>query len=502
MSRLAGPAFVCILALFLSLPAAALAPPVPEGPLAQVASTDGFAALPALAYRPGGDLLLITNGASWDFESCLRGFAPCAGGPLAGHVLDRFAPTPFGVPSAVGETLGRPQMARQIEIAPGPGSAFLVAWEDDLYCNIRGNSCQGGDVGSSGIAARLFADVGRPAGSTLRVNTTLPGDQTHPAVAALGSTGYVVVWQSRASAGTNWNVLGRRFDLQGEPLGGELTLPEGSAGDRQEPAVAAAADGSFLVVFRRTVDGSPAISGVSGLSGLFARRFAADGTPAAGEVQIDEGGAEGAPAAPAVVALAGGGFAVAWRGDVGSPLVANLWVRRLDALGVPQGEPLRANVQAVDAPDPSASNPNPVRPSLAADGTGGFLVAWLNHAAATGGGAVVPVYASYFGPPAETPVREIEVARAGAPFALRVAADGDHAYTVLWGRFAPGLPGSSIDLYEARRFTLPGGACTPGPGTLCLAGGRFRVEARWHDQHNEKLGDGSALPFSDATGLF
>jgi len=133
--RLRGPACAGALALLVSLPAAALAPPVPEGPPVPFVVADDFAVQPALAYRPSGDLLVVTDGPDLDPYACLRGYAPCAAGPLLGYHLDRFTPQPPAGPAfQVGEGYGT-QLSKQIEIAPGPGSAFLVVWEDNPRCD-------------------------------------------------------------------------------------------------------------------------------------------------------------------------------------------------------------------------------------------------------------------------------------------------------------------------------------------------------------------------------
>jgi hypothetical protein len=46
------------------------------------------------------------------------------------------------------------------------------------------------------------------------------------------------------------------------------------------------------------------------------------------------------------------------------------------------------------------------------------------------------------------------------------------------------------------------GPCVPGPETLCLLGGRFRVEVAWHDQHNGGDGAGHAVAGTDKAGYF
>jgi hypothetical protein len=51
--------------------------------------------------------------------------------------------------------------------------------------------------------------------------------------------------------------------------------------------------------------------------------------------------------------------------------------------------------------------------------------------------------------------------------------------------------------------TATASACAPGPAALCLAGGRFRVEVAWRNQHaGGTRGAGQAVPLTGATGSF
>jgi len=54
---------------------------------------------------------------------------------------------------------------------------------------------------------------------------------------------------------------------------------------------------------------------------------------------------------------------------------------------------------------------------------------------------------------------------------------------------------------EFFRLAGPGGPCVPGPNTLCLVDGRFRVRARWEDFQGGS-GPGMARPLTDDTGTF
>ncbi|HTQ80132.1 MAG TPA: hypothetical protein VMM92_09050, partial [Thermoanaerobaculia bacterium] len=463
MSQISRPALGLGLLLSLafasaSLPLLALNPPVPEGPVVPVATTAPWSAPPAVAFLPGGDLLLAANSPA-DATACQQGLAPCAGGPLVGYAGDRFAPSAATAPFALEESLDQPATSQEIRLANLPaaaGGGFVLAWENDQYCDPQSGLCTGGDGSGSGIAARLFRSAQSPAGPSFQVNTTIAGDQAHPAVAALPNGGFVIVWQGRIGDASAWDLYAQRFNAQAEPLGNELQIPEGLTGDVARSAVAAAADGSFLVAFRRLVDVAPA---------LFVRHFAADGTPDANDVEVDGGADGGLPSDPALTALPGGGYAITWRSDLLSSPTANIWVRRLDVTGLPSGDPVAANLQAVDSP---TAGIEPVLPDLAADAAGGLLAVWPNHAAATAGGSMVPIHATYFGSPTDAPSREILVAQVNFPLSPRVVSDGDHAYAVVWSRITTSH-GVASQLYEGRRSIVPGGTCTAGTAALCLS---------------------------------
>jgi predicted esterase len=66
-------------------------------------------------------------------------------------------------------------------------------------------------------------------------------------------------------------------------------------------------------------------------------------------------------------------------------------------------------------------------------------------------------------------------------------------------------PQESIDdglAFLAAAAPLAGGGCVPGPTTLCLRDGRYRVEVEWQDFRGNR-GSGRVVPTtSDASGLF
>jgi trimeric autotransporter adhesin len=59
-------------------------------------------------------------------------------------------------------------------------------------------------------------------GPEFHVNTTTPGDQSHPSVTALPNGGYVVVWDDRSATGGDSDsaaVRGQVYRADGTPFG-------------------------------------------------------------------------------------------------------------------------------------------------------------------------------------------------------------------------------------------------------------------------------------------
>ncbi len=473
-----------LLALLAPLAAAALLPVVEPGQDLALGGDLQDDSAPVLAFLPGGDLLQVSAGL-WDEDSCFRGWAPCTG-PLQATVIDRFEPTitrPFPVEP------DEPHWPEEVAIARGAGDSFLVVWHERPYCNIRFGTCAGDD----GIEARFFLHPGVPGGPVLLVAAEAAGEPMHPAVATLQGGGFVVVWQSAGAGAATASLVAQRFDAAGNPLGGALLVAAGAT-PGETPAVAAGDGGSFLVAWTRPGTSAGAAAGAS--PSLFARLFAADGSPTGGETRMDDG-ATGSTDHPALAPLAGGGFALVWSGEPSA-----VWTRRLDASGTPMAAPVRASDAALEPADASGGPPEP---SVASDATGGFLVIWQRRGTVFKLGPVTAVLGTYFAPAAD-PLREQGIAGSigYATRGPRLTSDGAYEYAVV--RQGPllsspaGFPPTHV--YAVERAMVPGAPCAAGAGALCL-GGRFRVETRWRDQHGGgTLGYGTAVPFSAATGLF
>ena len=128
----------------------------------------------------------------------------------------------------------------------------------------------GSDGEESGIALRRL-DVG---GQTLAeeeavVNTTTAGSQATPAVAGNSAGQYVVVWTAGSGDSSGSAVVMQRFDVGG-PAGGEITVNLFELGDQAAPAVALSQTGAITVLFTATTD-------VADGADIFAAAFNWDG---------------------------------------------------------------------------------------------------------------------------------------------------------------------------------------------------------------------------------
>jgi len=192
------------------------------------------------------------------------------------------------------------------DVAVAPGGEFVVVWM---------NTNPGSDGSGSSIRAQLFAADGDPEGPELQVNSFTPNDQRAPRVASFPGGGFLVSWNSWASAGSDTDqssVQARRFSASGFPMGPDFQVNSYTTDSQVAPTIAVDADGSFVVTFT-TLFPSPA--GDSDVSSVLARGFDASGVPRGPDRQVNlkEIGAQEFSA----IAMRGdGGVLIAWNSEL------------------------------------------------------------------------------------------------------------------------------------------------------------------------------------------
>jgi hypothetical protein len=262
-----------------------------------------------------------------------------------------------------------------------------------------------------------------PAGPEFQINVDTVGSQRHPAVCVTPGGDFVVVWTSSPG------VVGRRFDRDGVALGGEFTINT-SVPQASLPAVACDAAGAFVAVWEKQ-DGSNL--------GLVGRRFDANGSPVAGEFQVNTY-TTGYQYRHSVSMSAGGEFVVAWKSEPPtSGSYRGIMHRRWDASGVAQGPEQKLSDQLVlDAP------------GVSSDATGNFVVVWQDFD--VDGYAVVGRRFAVDGTPLGA--RFDASARGEYTGTPHVSSAPDGSFVIAWKKDNP--PDGTSDATYASRFDANG----------------------------------------------
>jgi hypothetical protein len=241
----------------------------------------------------------------------------------------------------------------QFERAPAVASSsttgnFVVVWGSGI-----------GDGSSVGVFGQRFAPDGSKLGGQFKVNTFTSAAQNTPAVAAAANGDFVVTWHSFGQDGSGYGVFGQRYAADGTARGSEFRVNNFTFNHQMSSAVSSAPGGDFVVVWNsQGQDGS--------LNGVLGRRYAADGTALGNEFTVNSFTPQ-AQSAPAVATAPSGNFVVVWNSDTQDGNSTGVFGRRFAANGTPQGTEFRVNSFTARAQ---------AFPSVATAANGDFMVVW------------------------------------------------------------------------------------------------------------------------------
>jgi len=334
----------------------------------------------------------------------------------------------------------------------------------------------GQDGDGRGIFGRRFRLDGTPLGGEFQVNTYTTGHQGIPLVAAGPAGTFAVVWTGD-SDGSGLGVFARFYDAAGNAVGGEVAINAYTTLDQIASSVSVDAAGDVVVAWRSN-------SGDGDSSAIRARRFGAGGSSLGGEVAVNAF-TTGPQDNPSVAAHADGSFVVAWDSlyqDASSKAVV---ARRFDAEGSPVGGDIVVNTYATHSQE---------RARVAALPGAAFAVTWQS---VNQDGNVAGVFARLFDSAGNPTTGEVAVNSftTDAQQFPAIAADASGAFTVVWESSTQDGSGTAV---MARGFDAAGGpvesefsAATQtlynqrAPSIAVQPDGRFVVV--WH----ANLGDGS-----------
>jgi hypothetical protein len=383
------------------------------------------------------------------------------------------------------------QRAPAVALNPATGH-FVVAWQSDAQ-----------DGSAEGIYAKRYDALGNVLGTEFRVNVATLGGQIRPAVAADTAGNFVVVYESYVDNGyengfSSWTVIGRRFNSSGSAMGTEFKVNTTDPGRQGAPAVAADPTGNFVVVweqygapmelapgiFGQRYDSAgapmgtefvvsanmssqydyqfyPAVaSGAGGgfvvvwadtYSGVRGKRFNSSGVAVGAELMIDASATSFER--PAVAADAAGDFVVAWKSSKEGN-GTGIYARRFSSSGTLLGSEFRVN---------SYTTGDQARPGVAADGAGNFVIAW-DSPRAGGNFAIAAQRYDSLGAQLGTEFM-VNVYTTGVRSHPAVSSDGAGSFVIAWQSFGQDghLYGVFGHLRNAPPTATPTRTSTPSP---------------------------------------
>jgi len=298
---------------------------------------------------------------------------------------------------------------------------------------------------SNDIVARRLDETGTPVGDELIVNVLTEGNQTEPAAAMDRQGRLAVAWQGPA---TDEDSFLRVYNPQDIPVADDLLVNLRVAGRQLHPRIAAGGEGTFLIVWE-----SLEATQYGDQTFVYAHLFDPNGTGLGDDILVDPNIYD--CRYPDVAMDARGGFAVTWMRDRSShPIVARLF----DPNGVPRTDVFTVN---------TATIASVTRPSISMNSLGYFIIAWdgdPNRAADD------DVHARFYDPEG-TPRGEpflVNTIRAGAQQWPQVAINDANEFVIVWEHDTDD-PNTATDIF-ARRFAADGRApeeeirlntCTP-----------------------------------------
>jgi hypothetical protein len=339
-----------------------------------------------------------------------------------------------------------------------PASAAILS--DETYVVVWQAFEEIEDVSGFGVYGQRVTATGTAIGTKFLVTQTTLGYQSHPTVAALPNSGFVVAWQGETRSSNVYDIFARVFTVDGSGIlvpGNEFLVNENTRGGQQtHPAIASDAAGNFVVVWE--TDAQLAAPDEN-LSEIYARQYSSSGTtatPLAVEYRVNTQTATD-QVSPQVAMNSKGQFAIAWVSDHN---VANdaadteksIFVRWFGSDGMAPNPEFLASVYTKDAQE---------HPSIGIDAAGDMVVAWQSINQATGTGVSWDVFARQFRPDGTSPQTEEFQANETVTAPQRfpaVGVDGAGRFAIAWQGI--NQDGSSWGIFQ-RQFRANG---TPDTG--------------------------------------
>ena len=121
---------------------------------------------------------------------------------------------------------------------------FMVLWQSA--------GSPGDDTSSSSIQGQRYDAAGAPLGEQFQVNAYTTGSQVRPSVAADPTGQWVASWRSSSSPGdddSSTSIQGQRFSFDGDSIGEQFQVNSYTTSSQMAPSIASDPNGGFVVVW-------------------------------------------------------------------------------------------------------------------------------------------------------------------------------------------------------------------------------------------------------------
>jgi hypothetical protein len=334
----------------------------------------------------------------------------------------------------------------------GAQFATSVAAESDggfvvVWCSL-GSS--GTDASSNSVQGQRFASDGSTVGVQFQVNSYTTNLQCTPTVAADADGDFVVAWESTGSPGTDTSsnsVQGQRYASNGSAQGAQFQVNAYTTNAQLAASAAAEGNGDFVVVWHST--GSSGTDTL--LQSIQGQRYDSSGTTLGPQFQVNTYTTSG-QRYPAVAGDADGDFVVVWA-SIGSsgtdPTGYSVQGQRYASDGSTRGAQFQVNTYTTS---------NQGAASVAADAVGDFVVTWTSDGSSGTDTSGFSIQGQRYASDgslrgAQFQVNTYTTSNQRVP---RVAMDTDGDFVVVWESTGSSGTDSSLDSVQGQRFASDG----------------------------------------------
>jgi hypothetical protein len=323
------------------------------------------------------------------------------------------------------------------DVAARADGDFVVVWQS--------TGSTGTDGSDSSIQGQRYASDGSVQGAQFQVNTYTTSTQSFPRVEARADGGFVVVWRSQGSSGTDTNsssIQSQRYASDGSLQGAQFQVNTYTTSDQAYPEVAAGADGDFVVVWQSLGSSGTDTSNRS----IQGQRYASDGSLQGAQFQVNTY-TTSYQSYPEVVAGADGDFVVVWSSYGSSGTDSSSWSvqgQRYASDGSLQGAQFQVNTYT--------TSPQ-VAGSVAAGADGDFFVVW-HSGGSSGTDPFGSIQGQHYASDGSLHGSQFQVntyttlLQTGA----RVAAEADGDFVVVWWSYGSSGTDSSYWSIQGQRY--------------------------------------------------